>query len=97
MKKFLRGAILTLLLTSSKAFEDNPGATTLDTAQVLENYSFDFSAHKLPYAYSSYGAAVQLHHRFKLIPDIKSRFGAIVMDRVSDFVMFLTKIIGNPE
>ena len=32
-------------------------------------------------AYSTYGASVQLHKKYKLIPDVKNRFGAIVLNK----------------
>lgn len=59
---------------------------TLKQPQYLENYSFDMAAHKLPIAYSTHGAAIQLHDKFVLLPDIKGRQGAIVMKKpiVSD-------------
>ena len=49
--------------------------------QNLENYSFDFSAHNLPKAYEYFGASVQLHHKVKLIPDVKDRYGAVVLKK----------------
>jgi len=38
----------------------------VSTKQVYENYSFDYSAHKLPIAYTTYGNAVELNHKVKL-------------------------------
>ena len=84
IKNFLRGLVLAIFLAdTSMVSADNPGENTLDKPQVLENYSFDFSSHKLPVAYSTYGAAVQIHHKYKLIPDVQSRYGAIVLNKVS--------------
>ena len=37
----------------------------------------------MPIAYDTYGASVQLLHKYKLIPDIKDRYGAIVLNKVS--------------
>ena len=34
--------------------------------QFYENYSFDYSAAKMPLAYSTYGNAVELNHKVKL-------------------------------
>ena len=34
--------------------------------QLYENYSFDYSAHKTPIAYSSYGNAIELTRKVKL-------------------------------
>jgi hypothetical protein len=47
----------------------------------------------LPIAYDTYGAAVQLHHRYKLIPDIKDRQGAIVLSKVSNWYYFQVFIL----
>ena len=35
----------------------------------------------MPKAYEYYGASVQIHHKVKLIPDVKDRFGAIVLKK----------------
>jgi hypothetical protein len=51
------------------------------SAQPLDNYSFDFSADKLPIAYDYAGSAIQLHHKLKLIPDVKDRYGAITLKK----------------
>jgi len=61
----------------------NEPTNMLSQAQDLENYSFDFSSHIVPKAYDTYGAAVQLHNHLKLIPDVAGRYGAIVMNKVS--------------
>jgi len=72
-------AISVLLLSfAAAALQDK---SLRKAPQVLENYSFDFSAHKTPLAFDTYGAAVQLHNRYKLIPDIKDRQGAIVLNK----------------
>ena len=47
--------------------------------QIYENYSFDYSAHKLPLAYSTYGNAVELNHKVKLNSKIMNRSGALVL------------------
>lgn len=36
-------------------------------------------AHKLPIAYQTYGASIQLHDKYVLLPDVAGRQGAIVM------------------
>ena len=41
--------------------------------QVYENYSFDYSAHKLPLAYTTYGNAVELNHKVKLNSNVTNR------------------------
>ena len=97
MKNFLRVskklAIIGLLLSSSYAFDGE--RDILKKPQVLENYSFDFSAHKLPVAFDTYGASVQLHSKYKLIPDVDRRNGAIVLNKVSVLlsIVVLTNIV----
>ena len=49
--------------------------------QVYENYSFDYSAHKLPLAYTTYGTAVELNHKVKLNSNVTNRGGALVLSR----------------
>ena len=92
LKNFTRGltsvtklskyAICLLLLTSSNIVSAYEGdRTLLEEGQILNNYSFDFKEHKPPLAYDTYGAAVQVHHMIKLIPEVKERFGAIVLNK----------------
>jgi len=49
--------VITLLLSSSVLSKEED-RSLLDQPQLLENYSFDFSAHKLPIAYDTFGSAV---------------------------------------
>ena len=49
--------------------------------QVYENYSFDYSAHKLPLAYTTFGNAVELNHKVKLTSKIMNRGGALVLQK----------------
>ena len=87
LKNFTRGltlvtkyAVCLLLLTSSNIVSTYEGDRSLrEEGQVLNNYSFDFKEHKLPLAYDTHGAAVQVHHMIKLIPEVKERFGAITL------------------
>jgi hypothetical protein len=51
--------------------------------QELPVYSFDYSAHRSPLAYSTHQAAIELVHRTKLIPAVKANNGAVVLKRVS--------------
>lgn len=100
MLKFLRVTKQTLLclalLTSSASArgdpppnaEDYKESPLLKVPQYLENYNFDFSAHVIPKAYDYQGASVMLHHKVKLIPDVKDRQGAIVLNRVSFFKFY---------
>ena len=47
---------------------------------VYENYSFDFSAHERPLAYTTYGNAIELVSKVKLNPDVENRGGAYVFN-----------------
>ena len=49
--------------------------------QRYDNYSFDYSAGKLPLSYTTYGNAIELHHKLKLNSGIIDRGGALVLDR----------------
>ena len=53
----------------------------LDTPQKIEHYGFNFKERKLPQAYDTFGAAVQIHSHMKLIPDVQDRYGAIVLNK----------------
>ena len=46
---------------------------------IYENYSFDYSAQKLPLAYVTYGNAVELNHKVKLCSKVADRGGAMVL------------------
>lgn len=83
MNNWLKQITIALLLSTSSVAANPDGHKVLDKPQYLENYSFDFSQHHLPLAYDTYGASVQLLHKYKLIPDIKDRYGAIVLNKVS--------------
>jgi hypothetical protein len=39
----------------------------------LENYSFDYSAHKVPIAYSTYATSLELFSKAKLIVQSKNK------------------------
>ena len=41
--------------------------------ELLEVYSFDFSAHKPPLTYTSYGTSVELISKTKLIQQVKGK------------------------
>ena len=87
MQKFVKKLTIALLLWSGSqipgSLQNPDGHQILEKPQFLENYSFDFSSHQLPLAYNTYGASVQLLHKYKLIPDIKDRYGSIVLNKVS--------------
>lgn len=73
---------------------------TLATAKtVYENYSFDYSAHKMPLAYTTYGNAVELNHKVKLNSVVAGRGGAYVLDRaitLTDFEIMTEFQINTP-
>ena len=82
--KLLNPKLLLSLLFGSiigRAEGQAPGPEVLDRPQNIDMYSFDFSAHQLPLAYNTYGSSVQLHSKYKLIPDVKNRYGAIVLNK----------------
>ena len=71
----------TLLLTSALLFANvAQGQTRQVDRKVYENYSFDFSAHKRPIAYTTYGNALELNSKVKLNPAVDNRYGAYVFD-----------------
>ena len=49
---------------------------------LLEAYSFDYSAHKPPIAYRTFDASVELFSRTKLIPPVKDKYGAVFLKKV---------------
>ena len=55
---------------------------------LYENYSFDYSAHKTPIAYSSYGNAIKLTRKVKLSSKVMHKGGAYVLNRPITFPEF---------
>ena len=49
-----------------------------------ENYSFDFSAHTRPLAYTTFGNTLELYNKVKLNPGVSDRGGAYVLDQKID-------------
>lgn len=49
--------------------------------QFYENYSFDYSAGRMPLAYTTYGNAIELNNKVKLNSKIPDRGGALVLDK----------------
>jgi hypothetical protein len=47
---------------------------------IYDVYSFDYSAHKLPLYYQTYGNAVELSHKVKLNSEVNRKGGAYVLD-----------------
>ena len=55
--------------------------TEQDTGkEVYEHYSFDFSAHERPIAYSTIGNALELVNKVKVNPAVADRGGAYLFD-----------------
>lgn len=46
---------------------------------VYDNYSFDYSAQKMPLWYETYGNAVELQHKVKLNSAVPNKGGAYVL------------------
>ena len=78
LKLFLRGSLFVLSCSAQNPTDDG---NMRGDAQPLDNYSFDFSSDKLPIAYEYHGSSIQLHHKLKLIPDVKDRYGAITLKK----------------
>ena len=71
----------TLLLSSALLLAQIAHAQSRQVdRKVYENYSFDFSAHKRPIAYTTYGNALELNSKVKLNPAVADRYGAYVFD-----------------
>lgn len=49
----------------------------------LDLFSFDYSAHTTPIAFSTHEATVELMHKTKLIPRVKEARGGFFLSRVS--------------
>jgi len=52
----------------------------LPSKVAFENYSFDFSAHTRPIAYTTYGNALELINKVKINPPVADRGGAYTFD-----------------
>ena len=79
--------VILLLGTLARAEEDEEAEQSefnrRETGQFLEHLSFNFHKHELPVAYNTYGAAVQIHHHYSLLPDVPGRYGALTLNKVS--------------
>ena len=75
MMKSLLGTSLCLLAPATMAQDD-----AAVVKEVYENYSFDFSAHERPIAYSTMGNALELNKKVKVNPAVADRAGAYVFD-----------------
>ena len=70
-------AILTLALTF-------PSISLAGSfSQLLDIYSFDYSAHKSPLAFVTFGSSVDLITKTKLIPQVQNTSGAYFLSKVS--------------
>ena len=59
---------------------------------LYENYSFDYSTHRFPLAYETYGNAVELSQYIKLNSKAKDKGGAVVLSEPITFGKFETQI-----
>jgi|Transcript_41776 hypothetical protein len=78
MKNMLTTAFI-LLVASAGA---QSGRTV--NRKIYENYSFDFSAHTRPIAYTTVGNALELTNKVKLNPAVPDRGGAYKCDGTID-------------
>ncbi len=82
MKTFFSTGLLGSLLpfTSLSQSNDKPKSDK----EIYENYSFDFSAHTKPLAYTTIGNAVELVNKVKVNVDVADRGGAYMLDTTID-------------
>ena len=79
----MKNLLLTLacLCTVSLAQKDKSKGDGEEVKRgVYKNYSFDFSAHKRPIAYTTFGNALELVNKVKLSPAVAKRGGAYLLD-----------------
>lgn len=83
MKMILCFSLLLIQLCSgNRNLTHNPRAIK-PKIEELTNYNFDYSAHKAPLAYQTYGTSVELFHRLKLISGVPDKYGQVALKRVS--------------
>ncbi len=82
MKTFFSTVLLGSLLpfTTLSQSNDKPKSDK----EIYENYSFDFSAHTKPLAYTTIGNAVELVNKVKVNVDVADRGGAYMLDTTID-------------
>ena len=73
--KSLLAAVIGLGLQGAFAAKDDPPPKV-----AYENYSFDFSAHTRPIAYTTFGNTLELTNKVKLNPMVAERAGAYKFD-----------------
>ena len=56
--------------------------------ELIEAFSFDFSAHKVPLAYKIQETSVELYNKLKLIPQVKDREGGIFLNQVCIYSIY---------
>ena len=84
----MRFTLFALVLTFTK-YAQNTISSFANAARSITkypyvNYSFDYSAHNIPIAYSSIDNTVELFTKVKLNPKVPSRGGAYVLDNPLD-------------
>jgi hypothetical protein len=82
--RFTFFALASLLLTQPTA-QTHSRSSSIAQAKTLQkipydNYSFDYSAHEVPIAYTSVDNTVELHHKVKLNPIVPMRGGGYILD-----------------
>ena len=81
MKSLVTKLSLLAALLLSHATAQDASQKSNEHKKAYENYSFDFSAHTRPIAYTTYGNTLELNNKVKLIPAVPSRGGAYIFDK----------------
>jgi len=76
----MKASFLSSLLLAALSFPFEAVAQTDAPKVAYDNYSFDFSAHTRPIAYTTYGNALELVNKVKLNPAVADRAGAYKFD-----------------
>ena len=78
----LTAVALALLLAPVLAERATSEGEAAQAKEHYENYSFDFSAHERPIAYTTIGNALELVNKVKVNPAVGDRGGAYVLDEL---------------
>ena len=91
MIKSLLGMAMALTTMTAGAPEHHDTDLDLETA-VYENYSFDFSAHERPIAYTNIGNTLELVQKVKVNPNVHDRGGAYLLDTTIEEAEFEVQV-----
>lgn len=80
LKSTLLAALCGVLLAPSGMAQNGEKKEEETVKEVYEYYSFDFSAHERPIAYSTLGNALELVNKVKVNPAVADRGGAYLFD-----------------